>query len=76
MRMQSVALWIVVALFAGCSAGGEERGASFEALDKDKDGLISVREAKTDKQVAAQFAAADKNQDGFLSREEFGALRR
>ncbi len=76
MKMQSVALWIVVALFAGCSAGGEEGSASFEALDKDKDGLISVREAKTDKQVAAQFAAADKNQDGFLSREEFGALRR
>ena len=76
MKMQSRALSVVVVLLAACSVSGQERASSFEALDKDKDGLISVREAKTDRQVASQFASADKNQDGFLSREEFNSIKR
>ena len=76
MKMQSRALCVVIVLLTACSASGQERSASFEALDKDKDGLISVREAKADRQVASQFAPADKNQDGFLSREEFNSIKR
>lgn len=76
MQMRSRALLMLVVMLAACSAGGQERNASFEALDQDKDGLLSVREAKADKQVASQFAAADKNQDGFLSREEFATVKR
>lgn len=50
-------------------------GPTFDALDKDKDGLITASEARADPTVAARFAAFDKNQDGYLSRSEFDALR-
>ncbi len=50
--------------------------AGFEALDKDKDGVITASEARADPAIAARFAAADKNQDGYLSRAEFEALRK
>jgi Ca2+-binding EF-hand superfamily protein len=68
------AFLIVVALLTAAGAGAQEAASSFAALDKDKDGMISVTEASADKKIAAQFATADKNQDGFLSRAEFDAI--
>lgn len=47
---------------------------TFEALDANKDGRISVSEARKDKFVAARFAAADLDQNGYLDREEFQKL--
>jgi Ca2+-binding EF-hand superfamily protein len=62
-------------LLGTAPAGAQDKAASsFAALDKDKDGMISVTEASADKQIAAKFAAADKDQDGFLSRAEFDAI--
>ncbi len=63
------------AALIGASAWAADAG-SFEALDKDRDGVITASEARADPSVAARFAAADKNQDGYLSRAEFEALRR
>ena len=68
------ALLMVVALLSAAGTGAQEATASFTALDQDKDGMISVTEARGDKKVSAQFATADKNQDGFLSRAEFDAI--
>ena len=68
------ALLMVVALLTAAGTGAQEATASFAALDQDKDGMISVTEARGDKKVSAQFATADKNQDGFLSRAEFDAI--
>ena len=68
------ALLLVVALLTTAGALAQEGTASFAALDQDKDGMISVTEARGDKKIAAQFATADKNQDGFLSRAEFDAI--
>ena len=51
------------------------KDASFDSLDKDKDGVITASEARANPAVASRFAAADKNQDGYLSREEFAQLR-
>jgi Ca2+-binding EF-hand superfamily protein len=56
------------------SIAAAQRSASFEALDVDKDGLITVIESKADKQVAAHFSTADKNQDGYLTKAEFDAI--
>ncbi len=68
------AFLMVLALLTVAGSDAQEATASFAALDQDKDGQISVTEAKADKKVSAQFATADKNQDGFLSRAEFDAI--
>ncbi|MGK0305721.1 MAG: hypothetical protein ACI8UG_001471 [Gammaproteobacteria bacterium] len=39
-------------------------------LDVDKDGLISIDEAKADNTLSAIFTELDVNQDGFLSHLE------
>ena len=39
-------------------------------LDTDKDGLISMDEAKIDSTLSALFAELDINQDGYLSNLE------
>ena len=39
-------------------------------LDTDKDGLISMEEAKADSTLSAIFTELDINQDGFLSHLE------
>ncbi len=49
---------------------------TFEQLDANKDGRISVSEARKDKIVAARFAAADADQDGYLDRKEFASIGR
>lgn len=74
MDRQLKAFLVVVALLTAAGSGAQEATTSFAALDKDKDGMISVTEARADKKVSAQFAAADKDQDGFLSRAEFDAI--
>jgi Ca2+-binding EF-hand superfamily protein len=66
--------FLVVALLTAAGSDAQEAKASFAALDQDKDGMISVTEARADKKISAQFATADKDQDGFLSRAEFDAL--
>jgi Ca2+-binding EF-hand superfamily protein len=66
---------ILAASLLAC-AGAIAAEQSFDALDKDKDGLITASEARADSTVASRFAAADKNQDGYLSRAEFNDLRK
>ena len=62
-------------LLAGACLAAEPRGpVSFESLDVDKDGVITVIESRADKNVAARFSTADKNQDGYLSKAEFDAM--
>jgi hypothetical protein len=65
-----------VLLGAHALAADPRDAGSFDALDKDKDGVITASEARADPSVAARFAAADKNQDGYLSRSEFNELRK
>jgi Ca2+-binding EF-hand superfamily protein len=56
--------------------GSPKPQLTFEQLDTNKDGRISVSEARRDKVVAARFAAADANQDGYLDRKEFDSIGR
>lgn len=64
-----------VAMLMGVCIAAEPRGpVSFESLDVDKDGVITVIESRADRNVAARFSTADKNQDGYLSKAEFDAM--
>jgi Ca2+-binding EF-hand superfamily protein len=44
---------------------------TFESLDADKDGRVSLTEAAADKSTTEHFSTADKNADGYLDAAEF-----
>jgi hypothetical protein len=61
---------------AGIAAEGDKTmptpaGASFDSLDTNKDGRISMPEASADPDLVEGFAVADKNGDGYLDNSEF-----
>jgi hypothetical protein len=73
---------LAAASLAGCasprpeisaSAGGSSSlGApSFDRLDANHDGFVSLEEGAADARVSRSFVSADKNADWRLSREEF-----
>ena len=45
--------------------------ASFDALDANKDGRISMPEASVDPKLVEEFSLADKDGDGYLDASEF-----
>jgi hypothetical protein len=45
--------------------------ASFDALDANKDGRISMPEASVDPKLVEAFSTADKNGDGYLDSTEY-----
>ena len=49
---------------------------TFESLDKNSDGQISIQEATTNDDLFVAFKKLDTNQDGVLSKSEFGAYRK
>jgi Ca2+-binding EF-hand superfamily protein len=70
----------VVALIplAGVAADGNKQPAtpagqsgSFDMLDANKDGRISMPEASADPRLVESFSSADKNGDGYLDNSEF-----
>jgi hypothetical protein len=44
---------------------------TFEALDVNKDGRISLPEASVDPKLVENFSTADKNGDGYLDNAEY-----
>jgi hypothetical protein len=48
-----------------------DRNAAFERLDRNQDGLISRREAASDREIEKRFARFDANKDKLLSPAEF-----
>jgi hypothetical protein len=58
-------------------ATGGETTLSFDALDANKDGRISMPEASADPKLVETFSTADKNGDGYLDNSEYenGAKR-
>lgn len=51
-------------------------GASFDSLDTNKDGQISIQEATSNDDLFTAFKSLDKDKDGLLSREEFAAYKK
>jgi hypothetical protein len=47
--------------------------AKFESLDRDRDGALNKREAKSDASITAQFDSMDVNLDGYITRAEYQA---
>jgi hypothetical protein len=79
--MNKLLVAAVVALIplAGISAEGDktkpqpagESGATFDTLDANKDGRISMPEASADPKLVESFSTADKNGDGYLDSSEY-----
>ena len=47
------------------------QSGSFDTLDANKDGRISMPEASADPKLVESFSTADKNGDGYLDASEF-----
>jgi hypothetical protein len=63
---------------AGFAAEGQKPPAtpagqtgSFDTLDANKDGRISMPEASADPKLVESFSSADKNGDGYLDNSEY-----
>jgi Ca2+-binding EF-hand superfamily protein len=50
------------------------QGVSFDSLDANKDGRISMPEASADPKLVEAFSAADKNGDGYLDNAEYASV--
>ena len=75
-------LTVVLATFAAAALvndalAAESGGArpSFESLDKNSDGKISLNEAADNDALFVAFKSLDVDKDGMLSREEFAAYK-
>jgi len=69
------------ALLAGLLAAGPllaqaQNTPSFESLDKNGDGKISLNEASSDDALFVAFKSLDTNKDGELTREEFAKYQK
>jgi EF hand len=49
------------------------QSGSFDTLDANKDGRISMPEASADPKLVESFSTADKNGDGYLDQSEYAA---
>src|SRR5262245_50386871 len=47
------------------------QSGSFDTLDANKDGRISMPEASADPKLVESFSSADKNGDGYLDADEY-----
>ena len=65
--MKKLILGSVLILAAGTVLAGNEK---LSALDTNKDGLLSIEEAKVDPTLNNTFSELDVNQDGYLSESE------
>lgn len=70
---------IAMAPLVAVSAEGAKAGPampageslSFDALDSNKDGRISMPEASADRALVEHFSSTDRNGDGYLDNDEF-----
>jgi Ca2+-binding EF-hand superfamily protein len=72
----SVALAALAALVGGVALAADAAKPSFESLDKNSDGKVSLNEAADNDSLFVAFKGLDTNKDGVLSREEFAAYQR
>jgi len=52
------------------------QSGSFDTLDANGDGRISMPEASVDPKLVESFATTDKNGDGYLDNEEFDGRKK
>jgi hypothetical protein len=73
-RMTAPALLASFGLLAAGSALAQGK-PSFESLDKNGDGKISLNEASTDDALFVAFKQLDTDKNGELTREEFAKYK-
>ena len=73
-RMTLPALLASLGVMAAGAALGQGK-PSFESLDKNGDGKISLNEASSDDALFVAFKSLDTNKDGELTREEFAKYK-
>jgi Ca2+-binding EF-hand superfamily protein len=66
---------LAVALGFSAAALAQDAAPSFDTLDKNRDGNVSLDEASANDKLFVAFRNLDKNQDGNLTREEFAAYQ-
>ena len=68
---------VVLALFAASALAAQADAAkpTFESLDKNSDGKVSLNEAAENDALFVAFKGLDTDKDGTLSREEFAAYK-
>ena len=76
-RIQVSLLAALTALAAGAALAAQPAAKpSFESLDKNSDGKVSLNEAAENDALFVAFKSLDTNKDGLLSAEEFAAYQR
>lgn len=73
-RMRVPALLASLGVLAAGAAPAQGK-PSFESLDKNGDGKISLTEASNDDALFVAFKSLDTNKDGELTREEFAKYK-
>lgn len=73
-RMTAPAILASLGLLAAGGALAQAK-PSFESLDKNGDGKISLSEASNDDALFVAFKSLDSNKDGELTREEFAKYK-
>ena len=58
---------------AGAGGTSSSSSASWDKLDKNKDGYLSREELKGDTSMSGRFSEMDKDNDGRISKDEFSA---
>jgi Ca2+-binding EF-hand superfamily protein len=62
--------------FIAASTVHAQAAPTFESLDKNGDGKISLNEASDNDDLFVKFKTLDKDKDGTLSKEEFGGYKK
>jgi Ca2+-binding EF-hand superfamily protein len=75
-RNQVSVIFGALAALGGAVALAADAKPSFEALDKNSDGKVSLNEAADNDALFVAFKGLDGNKDGMLSREEFAAFQK
>jgi Ca2+-binding EF-hand superfamily protein len=62
---------LLASVLAASAAGAADQKPTFESLDKNGDGKVSVQEASAHDALFVAFKSLDGDKDGELTREEF-----
>jgi Ca2+-binding EF-hand superfamily protein len=75
-RIPALATFCALVAVASTAVQAAADKPTFESLDKNSDGKVSLNEAADHDALFVAFRSLDANKDGVLSREEFAGFQR